>query len=85
MFVVGGLVVGKLASGKWSDAKTLCPAGTCATDADLAQANSLADAARTRGTISDVLVGAGVIAAAAGVYSGSRRITTRRARPPRCA
>jgi PEGA domain len=66
--VIGGLVVGELARGKWNDAKALCPDSTCASSSDLASANSLADAARTRGTVSDVMIGVGVAAAAVGVY-----------------
>jgi hypothetical protein len=66
--VIGGLVFADLARSKWNDAKAVCPNSTCASATDLANANSLADSARTRGTIADVMIGAGVVAAGVGVY-----------------
>jgi hypothetical protein len=66
--LVGGFVVGALASSKWSDAKDVCGGGTtCATEDELVRANALASAARTRGTVSTALVVAGGALVAGGL------------------
>ena len=67
-FVAGALVSGELARDKWNQATALCPDKACADPINVAPADELAHEARTRGTIADVLVAAGVVAAGAGVY-----------------
>ncbi|HEX3758227.1 MAG TPA: hypothetical protein VHW23_05955 [Kofleriaceae bacterium] len=67
--LVGGLVVGKLASDKWSSAKAVCGSSLdCATPADLARAQDYTSQARLRGNVSTGLIVAGAAAAAAGAY-----------------
>lgn len=65
--LAGGLTAGVLARSKWNDAKDVCGGERCATQADLDRAQPLVDAARTRGTISTVLVVGGAALVAAGV------------------
>ncbi len=65
--VIGGLVAGKLANDKWSAAQGLCPDQTCA-PGDLSRASSLADEARTRATVADVLIAAAAVGVGVGIY-----------------
>jgi hypothetical protein len=62
-----GVVFGVMAKGKWSDAKDVCGGTTCTTQADLDKANDLRDQAKSKATLSTILVGVGVAAAATGV------------------
>jgi hypothetical protein len=65
--VVTGLVFGRMADGKWSDAKALCGSDlTCDNPGDLAAGNRLVADARTRATLSTVFVIGGAAAIAAG-------------------
>jgi hypothetical protein len=58
-FLIGGLVVGVLARNKLNDAEKICPDKMCAKQEDLADANRLLAASRTRGNISTGLVAVG--------------------------
>jgi hypothetical protein len=67
--VAGGLVLGKLASDRWSDAKALCGSDVdCANPADLMQAQSLTREARLRGNLATGFVLGGAAIVGAGVY-----------------
>lgn len=67
--IAGGLVVGKLASDRWSAAKAVCGSSLdCATPADLSRAQADTDQARLRGNVSTGLILAGAAVAATGVY-----------------
>jgi len=67
VLVVGGVVAGVMANSKWSDAKNACGGSlNCPNPDAAAQANALADAARTRGNIATGLLGAGVVALGVG-------------------
>jgi hypothetical protein len=65
--IAGGVVVGVLARGKWNDAKEICGGTVCTTMADQERAQKLGDDARSKATLSTILVGAGVVAAGVGV------------------
>ena len=65
--LITGLVFGKMASSKWSDAKDVCGGTTCTTMADQMKAQDLGDKARGKAVLSTVFVGVGVAAAATGV------------------
>jgi hypothetical protein len=81
--LIGGLVFGGLARTKLNDATQICGADhRCDTSDDLARANALLAQSRTRGTVSTVLVGAGIAGVAA---SAVLWWTGRRADAPRTA
>ncbi len=63
-----GLVFGQLANSNWSDAKKLCPGGTCTSDADLLKGNKLVSDARTQANVSTALVIGGAAAIGVGVF-----------------
>lgn len=65
--LAGGLTAGVLARSKWNDAKDICGGARCATEADLDRAQPFVDDARTRGTLSTVLVIGGAALVAGGV------------------
>jgi hypothetical protein len=65
--LITGLVFGKMASNKWSDAKDVCGGTTCTTTADQMKAQDLGDSARSKATLSTIFVGFGIAAAATGV------------------
>lgn len=65
--LAGGLTAGVLARSKWNDAKDICGGARCQTQADLDRAQPSVDAARTRGTLSTVLVIGGAALVAGGV------------------
>jgi hypothetical protein len=58
-----GIVFGILASSDWSSAKQACPNAVCPNPADVSRGSTV----QTEATLSDVLIGVGVAAAAAGV------------------
>jgi hypothetical protein len=63
-----GLVFGFRARSAFNDAKSICGSGPeCASDADTARANALADTARKRGNLSTAFVVGGAVAAVSGV------------------
>ena len=63
-----GAVFAVLARSKWNEAKGLCDDNrVCASDAEAAQANALADDTRLRGNLATVFIGLGGAAVAAGV------------------
>jgi hypothetical protein len=65
--VLGGLATGYMAQSKWAEAKDLCGADlACDSAADHTAGQALVDAARTRGNISTILTGAGVVAVGVG-------------------
>lgn len=66
--LVSGVVLGQLARSKLDDATRLCPSSACASDADTARANALAEALRTRGNLSTGLVAGGLLVGAIGGY-----------------
>ncbi len=67
--LVGGLVVGKLASDRWNAAKAVCGSNLdCATSDDLSRAQMYTDQARLRGDASTGLIIAGAAIAATGAY-----------------
>ncbi|HEY5946637.1 MAG TPA: tetratricopeptide repeat protein [Kofleriaceae bacterium] len=65
--LVGGIVVGALARSKWNEAQDVC-AGTCMTQADVDRANDLGDQARSKATLSTVLVLGGAAIGGVGAY-----------------
>ena len=65
--LVGGVVLGAMASSKWSEAKDVCGGTTCASPADVMRANELGDDAKSKATLSTVFVIVGTAAAATGV------------------
>jgi hypothetical protein len=66
--VVGGLVLGVIAHGKWSDAKAVCDGSTtCATQADADRASMISDDAKRKGNLATLFVVAGGLLAAGGV------------------
>lgn len=66
-FVLGGLAAGYMAQSKWTEAKDLCGADlSCDSEADHTAGQALVDAARTRGNISTILTGVGVVAVGVG-------------------
>jgi hypothetical protein len=65
--IVGGVVVGVLARSRWNEAKDVC-AGACTTQADVDRANALGDQARSKATLSTVLVLGGAVIAGVGTY-----------------
>jgi hypothetical protein len=65
--LVGGIVVGVLARNRWADAQDVCD-GTCTTQADVDRANELGDQARSKATLSTVLVLGGAAIAGVGAY-----------------
>lgn len=66
--VATGLVFGKLANDKWSDAKKLCGDDKmCDSEADLAAGNKLVSDARSQANLSTAFVIGGGVAIAAGV------------------
>lgn len=67
--LAGGLVLGKLASDRWSAARSVCGSSLdCATPDDLARAQAYTDQARLRGNVSTAMIVAGAAVAATGVY-----------------
>jgi hypothetical protein len=65
--LITGLVFGQLASSKWSDAKALCGDDlTCDNASELAAGNQLVSDARSRATVSTVLVIGGLAAIGGG-------------------
>jgi hypothetical protein len=67
--LAGGLVLGKLASDKWSAAKAVCGTGLdCATPDDLARAQAYTDQARVRGNASTGLIVGGAVVVGVGAY-----------------
>jgi hypothetical protein len=65
--VLGGLAVGYMAQQKWSDAKDACgPDLACGPDDDFAAGQASVDAARTRGNISTIVTGTGIVALGVG-------------------
>jgi hypothetical protein len=66
--VVGGVVLGALARSSWNEAKDVCGGTTCTTQADLDRANELGDAARTKATLSTILVIGGAVVGGVGAY-----------------
>jgi hypothetical protein len=81
--LIGGLVFGGLARTKLDDATQICGGDhRCDTSDELARANALLAQSRTRGTVSTVLVAAGVAGLAA---SAALWWTGRRADAPRIA
>lgn len=65
--LAGGVVVGVLARNRWNEAKDVC-GGTCTTQADVDRANALGDQARSKATLSTVLVLGGAAIAGIGTY-----------------
>ena len=63
-----GIVFGVLARSKWNEAKDVCGGTTCTTEADVDRANAIGDSARTKATISTVLVLGGVAIGGVGAY-----------------
>ena len=67
VLVLGGLAAGYKAQQKWSEAKDLCGADlACDSDADRTEGQARVDAARTRGNISTIVTGAGIVAIGVG-------------------
>jgi hypothetical protein len=67
--IAGGLVLGKLASDRWSDAKAVCGPGVdCATPDDLTRAQYLTSQARVRGNLATASIIAGAAVVGVGVY-----------------
>lgn len=65
--IAGGVVLGVLARGKWSDAKDVCGGTTCTSETKKLEAQDLGDDARSKALLSTIFVGAGVVAAGVGV------------------
>lgn len=65
--LAGGVVFGVLARSKWSEAKDVC-GGTCMSQADVDRANELGDQARSKATLSTILVLGGAAIAGVGAY-----------------
>ncbi|HUQ02033.1 MAG TPA: hypothetical protein VM261_06020 [Kofleriaceae bacterium] len=67
--LAGGLTVGYLAQQKWWEAEKVCGDDhVCDDGADRAETDALIDAARTRGTFSTVMVGAGLAGVGIGTF-----------------
>jgi hypothetical protein len=66
--LIGGVTFGVLASSKWNEAKDVCGGTMCTTQDEVDRANKLGDSARTRATVSTVLVIAGVGLGGVGAY-----------------
>jgi hypothetical protein len=62
-----GVVFGVMARGKWNDAKDACGGATCDTREKVDNANVLADQARSKATLSTILVASGAVVAGAGI------------------
>jgi hypothetical protein len=63
-----GVVFGVMARGKWNDAKDACGGATCDSQEKLDNANALGDQARSKATLSTILVASGAVVAGAGVF-----------------
>jgi hypothetical protein len=66
--LAGGVVFGVLARSKWSEAKDVCGGTTCTSQADVDRANELGDQARSKATLSTILVLGGAAIAGVGAY-----------------
>lgn len=65
--LAGGLTAGVLARSKWNEAKDICGGARCDSQGELDRAQPIVDSARTRGTISTVLVIGGAALVAGGI------------------
>ena len=65
--VAGGVVLGVLANGAWSDAKAVCGGTTCPTQMQVDQANQHVNDARSYGNLSTAFVIGGLVVAGTGL------------------
>jgi tetratricopeptide (TPR) repeat protein len=62
-----GVAFGFMARSRWDDAKKACGGATCDTMEKLNNANALSDEARSKATLSTILVAGGAVVAGAGI------------------